>query len=95
VLGVLKAIMAEAGVSVGDTLNVVVRDDDAPRKASVPDDLAEAVARNDAASAAFDDISYSHRREYVDAINEVKRPETRARRIERTIQAMLQRVSGD
>jgi len=72
-----------------------VRDEDAPRKVSVPDDLAEAVARNDAASAAFDDLSYSHRREYVDAINEAKRPETRARRIERTIQAMLQRVSGD
>jgi antitoxin component of MazEF toxin-antitoxin module len=95
VLGVQKAIMAEAGVSVGDTLTVVVRNDDAPREVSVPDDLAEALARNDAASGAFDDLSYSHRREYVDAINEAKRPETRARRIERTIQAMLQRVSGD
>jgi hypothetical protein len=62
VLGVQKAIVAEAGVSVGDTLTVVLRNDDAPREVSVPDDLAEALARNDAASGAFDDLSYSHRR---------------------------------
>ena len=54
VLGVQKAIMAEAGVSVGDTLTVIVRNDDAPREVEVPDDLAEALARNDAALAAFE-----------------------------------------
>ena len=94
VLGVLKAIMAEAGVSVGDTLTVVVRNDDAPREVEVPNDLAEALGRDDVARAAFDGLSFSHKREYVDAINEAKRPETRARRIERTIQAMHQRASG-
>jgi len=35
VLGVQKAIMAEAGVSVGDTLTIVVHNDDAPGR-SVP-----------------------------------------------------------
>jgi hypothetical protein len=57
VLGVQKAIMAEAGVSVGDTLTVVVRNDEAPRQVEVPEDLAEARARNDAARAAFDGLS--------------------------------------
>jgi hypothetical protein len=94
VLGVLKAIMTEAGVSVGDALTVVVRNDDAPREVEVPDDLAEALGRDDVARASFDGLSFSHKREYVDAINEAKRPETRARRIERTIQAMHQRASG-
>ena len=94
VLGVQKAIMAEAGVSVGDTLTVVIRNDDAPREVEVPNDLAEALGRDDVARAAFDGLSFSHKREYVDAINEAKRPETRARRIERTIQAMHQRASG-
>jgi hypothetical protein len=93
-LGVQKAIMAEAGVSVGDTLTVVIRNDDAPREVEVPNDLAEALGRDDVARAAFDGLSFSHKREYVDAINEAKRPETRARRIERTIQAMHQRASG-
>lgn len=94
VLGVRKAIMAEAGVSVGDSLTVVVRNDEAPREVEVPDDLAEALVRNDPARAAFEGLSFSHRREYVEAINEAKRPETRARRIERTIQAMIDRASG-
>jgi len=94
VLGVQKAIMAEAGVSVGDMLTVVVRNDEAPRQVEVPEDLAEALARNDAARAAFDGLSFSHRRDYVEAINEAKRPETRARRVERTIQALIGRASG-
>jgi antitoxin component of MazEF toxin-antitoxin module len=52
-LGVQKAIMAEAGVSVGDSLTVVVRNDEGPREVEVPDDLAEALARNAPARAAF------------------------------------------
>jgi len=94
VLGVQKAIMAEAGVSVGDTLTVVVRNDDAPREVEVPDDLADALARNEPARAAFEGLSFSHRREYVRSITDAKRPETRARLIERTIQALLERASG-
>jgi antitoxin component of MazEF toxin-antitoxin module len=94
VLGVQKAIMAEAGVSVGDSLTIVVRNDEAPRKVEVPDDLAEALARNDPARAAFEGLSFSHKREYAEAINEAKRPETRARRVERTIRAMIDRASG-
>ena len=93
VLGVQKAIMAEAGVSVGDSLTVVVRNDEAPREVEVPDDLAEA-ARNDPARTAFEGLSFSHKREYVEAINEAKRPDTRARRVERTIQALIDRASG-
>jgi hypothetical protein len=94
VLGVLKAIMAQAGVSVGDTLTVVVRNDDASREVEVPDDLAEALARNDEARTVFDGLSFSHRREHVNSITEAKRPETRARRVERTIQALLERAGG-
>ena len=94
VLGVQKAIMAEAGVSVGDTLTIVVRNDDAPREVEVPDDLSEALRRNETARAAFEGLSFSHRREYVDSITEAKRPETRARRVERTIQALLERTGG-
>src|SRR4249920_159408 len=94
VLGVQKAIMAEAGVSVGDTLTVVVRNDEAPREVAVPDDLAEALARNDPARAAFEGLSFSHKREYVRSITDAKRPETRARRVELTIQQLVERASG-
>ncbi len=94
VLGVQKAIMAVAGVSVGDTLTVVVRNDEAPRQVEVPEDLAESLARNDSARAAFEGLSFSHKREYVRSITDAKRPETRARRVELTIQQLVERASG-
>jgi antitoxin component of MazEF toxin-antitoxin module len=94
VLGVQKAIMAEAGVTVGDVLTIVVRNDEAPREVEVPDDLAEALARNDPARAAFEGLSFSHRREYVRSVTEAKRPETRARRIQHTIEQLVERASG-
>ena len=95
VLGVQKAIMAEAGVRVGDSITVVVRNDEGPREIEVPVDLAEALARNGAARAAFEGLSFSHKREYVRSITEAKRPETRARRIELTIERLVERATGD
>jgi bacteriocin resistance YdeI/OmpD-like protein/uncharacterized protein DUF1905 len=95
VLGVQKAIMAEAGVRVGDSLTVVVRNDEGPREVEVPVDLAEALARNGAARGAFEGLSFSHKREYVRSITEAKRPETRARRIELTIEQLVERAEGD
>jgi antitoxin component of MazEF toxin-antitoxin module len=95
VLGVQKAIMAEAGVRVGDSITVVVRNDEGPREVEVPVDLAEALARNGAARAAFEGLSFSHKREYVRSITEAKRPETRARRIELTIEQLVERATGD
>jgi len=64
---------------------VTVERDDAPRTVTVPADLAAAL---DAAgrSAAFDALSYSHQREYVDWIEEAKRADTRARRIAKTVE---------
>ena len=94
VLGVQKAIMAGAGVSVGDTLTVVVRNDEATRQVEVPEDLAEAFGQHDAARVVFEGLSFSHRREYVRSITEAKRPDTRARRVERTIRALLERAPG-
>jgi hypothetical protein len=95
VLGVQKAIMAEAGVSVGETLTVAVRNDEAPRQVEVPEDLAEAFGRHDAARVVFEGLSFSHKREYVRSITDAKRPETRARRIELTIQQLVERASGN
>jgi antitoxin component of MazEF toxin-antitoxin module len=62
VLGVQKAVMAEAGVSVGDTLTVIVRNDEAPRQVEVPEDLAEAFGHHDAARVVFEGLSFSHKR---------------------------------
>ncbi len=90
-LGVTKAIMAEAGAGPGDVLDVVVENDEAPREVEVPPELTKALKRSPAARAVWDGLSFSHRREYVGYIVEAKKEETRARRVERTIQALTER----
>jgi hypothetical protein len=90
-LGVTKAIMAEVGVEAGDLLAVTVRNDDAPREVDVPPELATALRLNKAAAVAWDRLSFTHRREYVSYIVEAKKEETRARRVERTVQDLTGR----
>ena len=92
-LGVTKAIMAEAGAGPGDVLDVVVENDEAPREVEVPRELTKALKRNRAARSVWDGLSFSHRREYVGYIVEAKKEETRARRVERTIQALTERAT--
>ena len=89
VLGVQKAIMAAAGVSVGDTLRIEVSNDDAPREVELPDELATALRANRTARRVFEGLSYSHRREYARSVAEAKRPDTRVRRAERAIERLL------
>jgi hypothetical protein len=93
-LGVTKAIMAEAGAGPGDLLDVVVENDEATRDIEVPQELSKALNRNRAAAAAWDGLSFSHRREYVGYIVEAKREETRARRVEKTIRELAGRAGG-
>ena len=79
-LGVLKQIRSELGKEPGDPVTVSVERDISERTVEVPDDLSAALAEAGAREA-FDRLSFSHRREHVAAIEEAKRPETRARRI--------------
>ena len=86
-LGVLKAIRAQLGKDVGDSVTVIVERDDRPRTVDVPEDLAAALKKAKA-RAAFDALSFSHRREHVMWIEEAKRAETRARRVNRTVEGL-------
>jgi hypothetical protein len=77
-----------AGVVAGDEVDVGIEVDDAPRTVTVPDDLAAALAKDPAAKAAFDRLSYTHQKEHVRAIEEAKKPETRARRLEKCLELL-------
>ena len=78
----------KAGVSGGDNVSVTLELDTAPREVEVPKDLAAALKKA-RVRAAFDALSFSHRKEHVRAIEEAKAPETRSRRIEKTVQTVL------
>lgn len=53
---------------------------------AMPPELAAALSKNRAAKAAFDAFTPGQRREYIEWIAEAKRDETRARRVEQTVE---------
>jgi regulator of protease activity HflC (stomatin/prohibitin superfamily) len=78
----------EAGLKAGDIIKVTVALDTEVRTIKPPSELASAFKKNVAARERWERLSYTHKKEHADAILQAKRPETRARRIEKTL-AML------
>lgn len=56
----------------------------------MPDDLAAALAANEAAKTCFDNFPPSARREYLEWVIEAKRPETRAKRLTQAVEWMAE-----
>lgn len=95
-LGVHKATVQAAGVSVGAPVRIVMEPDDAPRETdTVPPELAAALGKSKAAAGAWEKLAPSHRREYIGYITEAKREETRARRVARTIETLVERSRAE
>ena len=80
-----RAVREGAGAEAGQRVVIEMDRDDEPRDVVLPDDFEAALARDPKARAAYDELAYSHRKEYVDWITEAKRAETRTRRIEKAI----------
>lgn len=87
-IGLSNANRQAAGVAVGDEVEVDLEYDAEVPVVTEPADFARALDADPAARAAYDRLSYSHKREHVLAIESAKKPETRARRIEKAL-AML------
>ena len=92
-VGFRRDTRAQAGgVKLGDTVTIEIERDDAPRTVEIPPDLAAALDADPAVRAAFDAMSYTHRKEYVQAVLDAKRPETRARRLALAVDAARTRT---
>jgi hypothetical protein len=76
-----SAHRAALGLTAGDTIDVTLELDDAPRTVEVPDDLATALAQVEGARAAFDALSPSRQKAHVTSVEGTKNPDTRARRV--------------
>ena len=84
-LGVSAERRTAAGISAGDVLDVDVDLDTAPREVEVPDDFAAALAANPKAKAFWDTLSYSNQQWHVTQATSAKTPETRTRRLQKSI----------
>ena len=58
------------------------------REVAIPADFASALARNASAKKFFDGLNYSNKRRLVTAIETIKSPEARERRIGKTVEQL-------
>ena len=89
-----RSVKAATGVDAGDRVAVTMELDTEPRTVPLPADLRKALAAEPDARTAFSALSFTHRREYVEWVEEAKRPETRARRIAGTVDRVLEGKSA-
>ena len=84
-MAVPKIFREAANIKAGETITVVMEKDTEKRVVEVPKDFAEAL-RKSGLTEAFAKMSYTHQKEYVNAIVEAKREETRLARIMKSVE---------
>jgi uncharacterized protein YdeI (YjbR/CyaY-like superfamily) len=72
----------------GDVVDVDLELDTAPREVEVPPELEAALHADPAAKATFDKLSYSNKSWHALQVTGTTNPETRARRLEKSIAAL-------
>jgi hypothetical protein len=87
-IGVAGEHRAPAGIVGGEEVEVDLQLDTAPREVSVPPDFAAALDAEPAARATFDKLSYSNKSWHTLQVTGTNNPETRARRIDKSIAAL-------
>ena len=87
-MAVNRTLREGARIKAGEVIEVFMETDDEPRVVEPPEDLKKALAADAAARAVWDKLSYTHRKEFVLAIEDAKKPETRARRVKKTLEEL-------
>jgi hypothetical protein len=87
-LPVSAEVREATGVAARDKVDVDVELDTAPRVVTVPADFSRALTREPAAKRFFEGLSFSNKQRIVIAIESAKAPETRERRIARSVDGL-------
>lgn len=87
-IGFSKAARAEAGVEIGEEIEVTISPDTAERVIEIPPTLVEALDADPAVRAAFENLPPSKRKEMARQIADAKTDETRTRRLEKILDAL-------
>ena len=80
-----------AGLKGGETIEVRLDLDTEKREVKPPPYLVKALKAAPPAWERWQELSYSHQREYVEALEGAKKAETRVRRLKNAVQALRQR----
>lgn len=87
-VGLRRSHVEASGLEVGQRVKVTLALDTEERTVDVPADLAAALKRDAKAAKAWEALSFTHRREHVEAILGAKRAETRARRVAKALELL-------
>lgn len=88
ILIILKEIRRKIGKGPGDSVSVTVEEDRDPREVELPADFLDALRAEPQAYGFFEQLSYTHKREYVQWIDEAKREATRTARLARAVERL-------
>lgn len=83
-----KELRAAAKCKAGDAVDAVLERDREERVIETPDEIKRAFRANKKAEATWESLSFTHKKEWVRAITEAKKEETRRTRIEKLVTAM-------
>ncbi len=86
-----KSNREAAGLEGTETLRVELELDEDERVILPPSDFGKALKRAPPAWGRWQELSFTHQREYVEAIEGAKKPETRARRLAAAVRAIASR----
>jgi bifunctional DNA-binding transcriptional regulator/antitoxin component of YhaV-PrlF toxin-antitoxin module len=86
-MAVPKVFRDAANIKAGDLIKVSLEKDSEKRTVEIPNDLAESLEKANLTET-FAKMSFTHQKEYVRAVEDAKKPETRIRRIEKTIEML-------
>ena len=84
----LVGLNREVRKEAGDTVAVRLELDNEPREVEVPPALQQALSSDAVARKAFEQLAYTHRKEYARWVDEAKREETRQRRVEKALEML-------
>ncbi len=87
-LGLNREVRDGADAQAGDTVELELELDTAPREVEVPEALSSALAGDREAAARFEALAFTHRKEYARWIEEAKRVQTRERRVVQALQML-------
>jgi len=79
-----KDIRNKINKNVGDFVDIELEQDFEERTVEVPEDFDKALKKNKLKDS-FEQMAFTHRKEYVNSITDAKRPETRIKRIEKSL----------
>ena len=91
-LGITQQIRKETGKNPGDTVHVILEEDAEERIIEAPEDLLKMLEKEPELLKFFNELSYTHRKEYVRWIVEARKEETRKRRLIKTIELLKKKV---